>query len=607
MLRKITFFAIASLAASTAFAQMKVGASGAPDASAILELSSSNKGLLMPRVALITTTTWGLAGSEPVAGMSVYNTTIGITSSNTNYPANGIGEYFWDGTGWVSKKFSAGNAYVEPWFNVATNTGATTNTQNIYQMGKVGINVTNPELELHVRGSVLVTPESTVAGSLVTTQIVGGGVELYRDPTASVPNVNGYVDFKANRDHDRDARIFFDNTVGPTGGLVLETTTDGTSATLSKRLVILNSNGNVGLGTSTPAQRLHTVGTTRTDGMFEAYSPAGNLGGRLYTTEETGVANGLVVESSRAEGNMIFKTNSGTNTVERMRITNNGGNVGIHTPAPEADLHVSGGLLISNETSVLASPTSVTAVNGSIELYRDATIDAQYNGFIDFKKTKGLDRDARIAYNRSYGTNGAISFETTTDGTSTTRDTRMVIMNSNGNVGIGSTAPVYKLDVTGDINATGEVRNSGVILTSDARLKRNIKTFENGLTTVQKLRPVFYEKKSAVESNDYNRSEIGFLAQDIQKVLPQLVREGKDLNKTLAVDYNSLIPVLTKAIQELSAQVTSLKVENQKLSAAVNRSEHSEKAIAQLADQVIELQKLMALQKPQSENTSSAK
>ena len=106
--------------ASTAQTKIKDGtvaaSSSLPVAGSLLELESNNKGLRMPQVSLTTTTTWtpllgsGAAATSP--GMSVYNTNAGITSSNTNYPASGVGEYYWDGTGWVSK--SAATAQNSP-------------------------------------------------------------------------------------------------------------------------------------------------------------------------------------------------------------------------------------------------------------------------------------------------------------------------------------------------------------------------------------------------------------------------------------------------------------------------------------------------------------
>ena len=83
---------------------MKIGDSPTTlNAGSVLDLQSADKGLLMPRINLTATTTWGLAGT-PAAGMHVYNTNVGITSTNLNYPvlAAKIGEYYWDGTGWVA-------------------------------------------------------------------------------------------------------------------------------------------------------------------------------------------------------------------------------------------------------------------------------------------------------------------------------------------------------------------------------------------------------------------------------------------------------------------------------------------------------------------------
>ena len=65
-----------------------------------------------------------------------------------------------------------------------------------------------------------------------------------------------------------------------------------------------------------------------------------------------------------------------------------------------------------------------------------------------------------------------------------------------------------------------------------------------------KLNPVHYTKKNSIESTDYAKTENGFIAQELQKVLPYLVIEGTDKDKILSVDYNSIIPVLTKGIQE---------------------------------------------------------
>jgi len=105
-------------------------------------------------------------------------------------------------------------------------------------------------------------------------------------------------------------------------------------------------------------------------------------------------------------------------------------------------------------------------------------------------------------------------------------------------------------------NQIANVVTSGIVnaysfaATSDKRLKKNIQPLHNSLGLIMQLNPVHYNKKNSIESNDYAKTENGFIAQELQKVMPFIVSEGSDKNKTLSVDYNSIIPVLTKGIQE---------------------------------------------------------
>lgn len=144
------------LASSGAYAQTKIKDGSmpgpvTPNAAAILELESNNKGLLLTRVELANTSTWGLAGTG-VQGMLVYNTSAAIASTYLAYPviAGGKGIYYWDGTGWVATKTSA----TEPWQVQGTLDKAMLNTENIYQQGKVAIgfvaadSVTDKQLEV---------------------------------------------------------------------------------------------------------------------------------------------------------------------------------------------------------------------------------------------------------------------------------------------------------------------------------------------------------------------------------------------------------------------------------------------------------------------------
>ena len=106
-----------------------------------------------------------------------------------------------------------------------------------------------------------------------------------------------------------------------------------------------------------------------------------------------------------------------------------------------------------------------------------------------------------------------------------------------GNVGIGTTSPSYKLDVNGTIRATGDV-----IAYSDVRVKKNINTIENAVDTVNKLRGVTYQK---IDNDEYG---IGVIAQELEKVLPHLVKTDEKGMK--AVAYGNITGVLIEAIKE---------------------------------------------------------
>ncbi len=122
-----------------------------PNPDAILDLTSTNKGFLMPRLAL-TSTTDPAPLNAFVQGIIVYNT---ATTADVQ-----PGAYFSNGTSWIS----IAEASKEPWFNVATNQAATANTQDIYHLGHVGIGTSSPDCELDVTGTgAIKVPVGTTA------------------------------------------------------------------------------------------------------------------------------------------------------------------------------------------------------------------------------------------------------------------------------------------------------------------------------------------------------------------------------------------------------------------------------------------------------------
>ena len=119
-----------------------------------------------------------------------------------------------------------------------------------------------------------------------------------------------------------------------------------------------------------------------------------------------------------------------------------------------------------------------------------------------------------------------------------------ILLNTNGTVSLSSlgTGTVYS--------------NSGVLTNtnpSDSRLKNSIKPLNYGLDAVLKLQPKsFYYNSDSVKSN----LTYGLIAQDVQKVIPEIVRKVDD--KYLGIKSEDLVPILINAIQELNKKIEAL-------------------------------------------------
>jgi hypothetical protein len=114
----------------------------------------------------------------------------------------------------------------------------------------------------------------------------------------------------------------------------------------------------------------------------------------------------------------------------------------------------------------------------------------------------------------------------------------------------GSTfAQRFTFSTGGNFTATGDV-----IAFSDKRVKTNIKTIDNGLEKVSKLRGVSYNRTDIDDKSD----KIGVIAQEVKEVLPEVVDYDKN-NDTYGVDYGKMAGVFIEAIKELKAEIEELK------------------------------------------------
>jgi hypothetical protein len=118
----------------------------------------------------------------------------------------------------------------------------------------------------------------------------------------------------------------------------------------------------------------------------------------------------------------------------------------------------------------------------------------------------------------------------------------------------------------GNVHVTGTFTSP-----SDQRLKENIKPVESMLDKVMQLKPSSYNfKKEYQQMNLASGTQMGFIAQEMEKVFPQLVStfpykniDGSKTGDYKSINYIGLIPVLTKALQEQQQTITDIKQENE--------------------------------------------
>ncbi|MBN8578547.1 MAG: tail fiber domain-containing protein [Cytophagales bacterium] len=263
-------------------------------------------------------------------------------------------------------------------------------------------------------------------------------------------------------------------------------------------------------------------------------------------------------------------TTSGTNI-----FNSNTGNVGIGTSTPSVKLEINGAgalnvLNLINESNSMqlsgkvASNTDFHAPayvglrsRGTLASPVDVQPGDRITGLYGSSLHGGVFRNS-VAIQFFVGSNPSstshpslIRFETTSSG-STTRLERMRITES-GDLGLGTTSPSFKMDVSGSIRAVS------FITSSDKRLKTNIVKIENVLQNLNKIGGFTY-----TFNNDKSGSMLlpegrryGFLAQEIQSIFPELVTADND--GYLAVDYVSMMPILVEAIKELKHQLDQVK------------------------------------------------
>jgi hypothetical protein len=253
----------------------------------------------------------------------------------------------------------------------------------------------------------------------------------------------------------------------------------------------------------------------RVTGIASATTFSGNFSGGTAVFADT--TSGNIVRITQAgTGNALIVEDQSNPDASPFVITGIG-SVGIQTTAPTANLDVFGGMKISRQDSAFDG--------GEITFARAS----------DNVNAWSLD---------VYGSNANTSFRIT----DVVQGQPRIQIGSGGNVGLGSTA-TSKFHVFGDAIITGIITCTDINITSDINLKENITTVDNALDIVNDLRGVRFEWKKN------HKPSYGVIAQELEKVLPELVTDTDP--KT--VNYNGIIGVLIESVKKLSEEVEYLR------------------------------------------------
>ncbi|CAB4152359.1 Intramolecular chaperone auto-processing domain containing protein [uncultured Caudovirales phage] len=361
--------------------------------------------------------------------------------------------------------------------------------------------------------------------------------------------------------------------------------------------VTILPSGNVGIGTTSPLQRLHVYNSASSSAAI--FQGSSNSYIQLGVTNESYIGN--------VSGALLFEAGGS----ERMRITS-GGNVGIGVTNPQTQLHLNGTITfteagfntvrlnqIASQHSDGSSPNNfirflvsdgsgVTSermrINGGGNVLIGTTTGDGYKlqivGNSQASSTFGQTYSTVAAYSQWVNSSGA--FVMGLDGAAGT--TERMRITSGGNVLIGTTTEntsikfrviatnqwtsefensytsgqqlfsLFSYNGTGLGSIQGNGSNVSYYTSSDYRLKDDLKQF-NALEKILSLNVYDFKWKSTGQRMD------GFIAHELQSILPYAVSGVKDGEQMQNVDYSKLTPVNTKAIQELYAIIQKQQIE----------------------------------------------
>jgi hypothetical protein len=377
------------------------------------------------------------AGTRALDITSTGNIGIGTSSPGAKLNVRG-GNILIDNTTLIQWGFGDGTTYI---YGDASNpTGslklgtANADRLTVTYAGNVGIGTTNPQNNLHISGAA----SSDASNIRIDSTTQYGGLVIYENNT--LRTILGY---------------------GNAGNIFSNAQTDSTSLRGANYLhlgassavtLTINSSDNVGIGTTSPSQKLEVSGSgyiikATANGSDSSYFQAVNGSYDYIAGVATSLGYGLMgMNSNHALAIM-------TSGSERMRITSDG-NVGIGTTSPSEKLHVIGNTIIQSTST--GNGTTAIRVNNSAGT-QVLAIGAAGEIIMDNSSKISTVVDPTSTQPQLELYNGGTGYTTLQSSTS-----YGLLLNPNGgNVGIGKTSPNAKLDISGSVLISGSLTVSG--------------------------------------------------------------------------------------------------------------------------------------------------